>query len=66
MAMYTSDDIGVFLAIANFHSLHLEKDLAHRDCDVFESICEAIFFLRSSWPNTQIKHATPRVFDLIE
>ena len=42
MAMYTSDDIGVFLAIANFHSLHLEKDLAHCDCDVFESICEAI------------------------
>ena len=40
--MYTSDDIGVFLPIENFHSLHLEKDLAHGDFDAFESICEAI------------------------
>lgn len=40
--MYTSDDIGVFLPIENFHSLHLEKDPAHGDFDAFESICEAI------------------------
>ena len=49
-AMYTSDDIGVFLPIENFHSLHLEKDPAHGDFDAFESICEAIMVRNKASP----------------